>query len=270
MKIRFLGTAAAEGFPALFCTCSNCEEARKRGGRNYRTRSSVLIDDVLKIDFPPDTMYHVHRDGLDLSKVHDLFLTHTHSDHLYAEDLLMRLPVFAHGTEHPLNVYGHDLAIRLCKNVVASPPADRLSYKLIQPFRPVEAETAVITPLLADHDRGETCLLFYIERDGKTIFYGHDTGWLPEETWAWLRGKRIDLAILDCTSGLVGGRINHMNNEAVIDMKKAFLEQGMFHEDSVTVATHFSHNCGLQHDELVSIFEQHGIVTAYDGMVFEL
>ena len=29
MRIRFLGTAAAEGAPALFCTCAFCQYARK-------------------------------------------------------------------------------------------------------------------------------------------------------------------------------------------------------------------------------------------------
>ena len=27
MKITFLGTAAAEGFPAIFCNCEHCREA---------------------------------------------------------------------------------------------------------------------------------------------------------------------------------------------------------------------------------------------------
>lgn len=28
MKFTFLGTAAAEGFPAVFCNCKYCKEAR--------------------------------------------------------------------------------------------------------------------------------------------------------------------------------------------------------------------------------------------------
>ena len=27
MKVRFLGTAAAEGWPAVFCNCENCKKA---------------------------------------------------------------------------------------------------------------------------------------------------------------------------------------------------------------------------------------------------
>ena len=59
MKIRYLGTAAAEGWPALFCTCKACKLAREKGGRNIRTRSQSIIDDRLLIEFSADTYWHV-------------------------------------------------------------------------------------------------------------------------------------------------------------------------------------------------------------------
>ncbi len=33
MKLKYLGTAAAEGIPALFCRCEMCAYARKAGGK---------------------------------------------------------------------------------------------------------------------------------------------------------------------------------------------------------------------------------------------
>ena len=56
VKITFLGTAAAEGYPNPFCRCENCEGARKVGGRALRKRASALIDDQLLIDFGPDLL----------------------------------------------------------------------------------------------------------------------------------------------------------------------------------------------------------------------
>lgn len=58
MKLTYYGTAAAEGFPALYCHCDACERARKSGGKNIRTRSQALINDDLLIDFPADTYMH--------------------------------------------------------------------------------------------------------------------------------------------------------------------------------------------------------------------
>lgn len=60
MKIQFLGTAAYEGIPAMFCQCEQCNTARKRGGKNLRTRSQALIDGKLLIDFPADTLSLIH------------------------------------------------------------------------------------------------------------------------------------------------------------------------------------------------------------------
>ena len=33
MKIKFLGTGAAEGWPALFCECAACKKAEELGGK---------------------------------------------------------------------------------------------------------------------------------------------------------------------------------------------------------------------------------------------
>ena len=52
MKFQFLGTCAAEGFPALWCDCDNCKKARAIGGRAMRSRSQAIIDDCLLIDDP--------------------------------------------------------------------------------------------------------------------------------------------------------------------------------------------------------------------------
>lgn len=47
MKIQYLGTAAAEGWPGIFCNCPVCREAVRRGGKNIRSRSQALVDDSL-------------------------------------------------------------------------------------------------------------------------------------------------------------------------------------------------------------------------------
>ena len=49
MKITFLGTAAAEGVPAIFCNCEYCQNARLKGGKNIRTRSQEIINEYIKI-----------------------------------------------------------------------------------------------------------------------------------------------------------------------------------------------------------------------------
>ena len=96
MKLRFLGTAAAEGWPALFCNCENCKKARALGGPDIRTRSQSLVNDDLLIDFPADTYMHVLQNGFDLSAIKIFLITHNHCDHFYPLDFGMRGGLFAH------------------------------------------------------------------------------------------------------------------------------------------------------------------------------
>ena len=97
MKIRYLGTAAAEGWPALFCSCPICTHARTQGGKNLRTRTQAILDGELLIDFPPDTYCHALQYGLELAKVHTLLVTHSHMDHWFPTDLIHRHEHFGHG-----------------------------------------------------------------------------------------------------------------------------------------------------------------------------
>ena len=97
MKLKYLGTAAAEGIPALFCECETCKSARKLGGKNIRTRSQAIIDDKILIDFPADTYMHFLNNNICMSKIKTCIITHSHSDHLYPNDIELRADgVYAH------------------------------------------------------------------------------------------------------------------------------------------------------------------------------
>ncbi|SDE49512.1 phosphoribosyl 1,2-cyclic phosphate phosphodiesterase [Paenibacillus sp. UNCCL117] len=273
MKIHFLGTAAAEGFPNPFCRCRACLEARQLGGKNIRTRSSVIIDDEIKVDHSGDANMQAIRDGIDLGAIRHVLFTHTHYDHFVPLELYSRIEGYAHGLAYPLHIYGNDSAIYQSRLGLAPDGGDGYAFHVLRPFREIVLEGGTrVTPLPADHDRMENCLLFYIEKEGKKLFYGNDTGWFPDETWAWLQGKQIDLAILDCTCGYTGNKQNpnHMGIETVLEVQRVWREQGIIHAGSQLFVTHFTHNCGLLHDELERIFAPAGIYVAYDGLIVEL
>lgn len=82
--------------------------------------------------------------------------------------------------------------------------------------------------------------------------------------------EKIDVAILDCTNGLLPERRNHLNIEAVKDIQKVFLEKGIMTNEGQMIATHFSHNIGLMHEDLEEIFASTGIKVAYDGIVLHV
>ncbi|MED5019166.1 MBL fold metallo-hydrolase [Paenibacillus chibensis] len=272
MNIRFLGTAAFEGIPSLFCRCELCAKAREAGGKEIRSRTSAMLGDDLKIDFPPDTFMHMVQGGLDLERIKDLIFTHSHSDHLYAEDLAARLPGYAQSAAHPIGIYANDAVLLRIKQTLDFNGGlqGKFTLNLARLFERAELQTAAVVPLPASHDPLETCLLYYIEKDGKAILYGHDSGWFPEETWAWLEDKKLDLAVLECTMGRIDYRKSHMNIEAVLETKERFEANGMLKPDARIVVTHFSHNAQLSHTDLTDIFAPHGIQVAYDGMMLEI
>ena len=69
MKIKILGSGGGESFPASFCCCAHCEEARKAGGKSLRSLSQTLIDDDLLIDFPSDTDAHCREYNINLGRI---------------------------------------------------------------------------------------------------------------------------------------------------------------------------------------------------------
>lgn len=136
MKLKYLGTAAAEGWPALFCHCEACKKARKLGGKNIRTRSQAIVDNRLLIDFCADTYMHVLQQGLPLEDIHHVIMTHSHNDHLYVSDLINVGEPYAHGVTEPLTLYGSEAVGEKIQLILkleddAENLSERLVYKTV-------------------------------------------------------------------------------------------------------------------------------------------
>ena len=272
MKITYLGTAAYEGVPALFCECIVCQAAREALGRNVRCRASTVIDDDLLIDLAPDVNYSSVKAGVLLSKIRNVLFTHSHSDHFAYEDLRARdrRGYCTPGTPLPLHVYGNRRVGELfCEHCADIPD---LVFHEIAPFDPVQVGAYRVTALPADHKPDEDAYIYLIEKAGKRLLYAHDTGMLPEETLSYLKGHRLDLVSFDCTHAVVDIVHNHMGLSTNILLRDRLRDLGCIDEKTVLVCSHFSHN-GLHkdgvvylHDDFSKLAEQEGFITAYDSL----
>lgn len=270
MKIMFLGTAAAEGWPGVFCRCEYCKKARELGGKNIRTRASTLIEDDILVDIPQDTYMHSLKYNIDLSQIKHLFITHSHQDHFYPEELHMRTEPFAHLPEDAiLNIYGNSKVIKTIENYVNIERA-KIKLHTIHPFETLVKEGFTLTALSADHAQSEEALLYLISIKDKIIFYGHDSGWYPKETWEYLSRIHIDVAIFDATFGKSNHYRGHMGISAIISAKDLLEKFGSIDSKSICIATHFSHNGTLSHEELENELNRFGFMVAYDGMVLNI
>ena len=278
MKIKYLGSGASEGFPAMFCTCDNCQRAKLAGGRNIRTRSQALINNDLLIDFNQDTYAHVVYGGLDLLLVKNIFITHYHEDHLCGHEFINLRPPFAVEAENKVkpNVYASQAtADFLQKDLDYAFVTDEfITVHTLTPFEKVKAGNYEVTPLTANHDP-KTEPLIYIVSDGeKNLLYAHDTGWFTEETWNYLKENKpyFSLVSFDCTS--TGDKIpkpnGHMNLMSCDNARNELIKIGCADESTRFVLNHFSHNGGYTYDELLPVAAEMNFTVAYDGIEIEI
>ncbi|MCI8554374.1 MAG: hypothetical protein HFJ80_05455 [Clostridiales bacterium] len=278
MKLQYLGTAAAEAFPAIFCHCDACRRARQAGGKNIRMRSGLVLNDTVLIDLPPDIYALSLRLGLDLGEVTDLFVTHSHSDHFAFQDLAMRRNgCFCHIGENDsapaLHVHGNDGVEAL---INAMPEEDRCDKDIhLTRISYFETHTAAnglrFTYLPAHHKPDEQSGFYMIEGEGKRLIYAQDTGLFPAETLDYLAGKPLDFLSLDCCFGRrSSGGWGHMGLPDNREMVAALRKSGAVTDNTIVVVNHFSHNCGQLHEELEAEAKPDGFAVAYDGMIVEL
>ncbi len=270
MKIKYLGTAAYEGIPSLFCQCRVCKLSRKLGGKNMRSRSQALIDDDLLIDFNADTVWHYQKYGFDWEKICGILITHSHCDHLYLDDIEIASEGYSHA-HRALQFYSGQDGYKKIKNI-ADKIGDSVSAHLVEKERFMIGDYLIL-PLKADHDPNSSPLIYSISKNGKRILYAHDTGYFLESVWEQLKTeKHFDLISLDCTGCLVLSgqwRNNHMTFGTNLNVINRMKREGLINEKTIIVLNHFSHNGGQTYDEMCIGTGKYSVIVAYDGLEIE-
>ncbi|MBR5538690.1 MAG: MBL fold metallo-hydrolase [Clostridia bacterium] len=271
MKLTYFGTAAAEGFPAFFCNCEYCREARKKRGKNIRSRSQAMVNDDLLIDYPPDTYYHFAENGVEGDLIKYILITHSHNDHLHEKDMVYRADVFSHGRRveevrllSGKGAYDKISALKAIKHI---------KPELIENYKRYELGEYTVTSLPAKHFKGDDARFYIIEQD-KTILYAHDTGYFYDEVFDYFKKSEIvfDLISLDCTYVTlpVSDDSSHMGIENIRRVVKRLREIGSVTDKTTVVINHFSHNGNPDHERLMEYVKEDGFVVSYDGMSVEI
>ncbi|OGP60825.1 MAG: hypothetical protein A2V67_16145 [Deltaproteobacteria bacterium RBG_13_61_14] len=286
MDVLVLGTAAAEQWPSIYCRCDICCRVRRDGGRDVRTRSSLRIGERYQIDFGPDANWQMHRNGIDLFDLEHLFITHTHSDHFQFEEIVSKSHAIRANSK-PLAVYMSVPAAEYLERILHTFDAQiedeedlaawrrRFPVRALEYFRSFEIGELGVTTIKGSHlaEGMDQFSINYLIRlpDGRCLLYAVDTGYYQEEAWEYLRGKRVDILVMDCTfptRRTEPRSFGHHTLASFLGTLERMREIGFIDGRTKVCATHFDIHQALPHGEMQALFDGSAVpvTVAYDGL----
>ena len=273
MRITFLGTAASEAYPVPFCACTNCEGARREGGKSLRKRSHAIVDDALLIDLCPDLISSCQQHGVSLTNARYVLQTHEHDDHLDPVLLTLRTPHYGVQGAPALDVFGSRGA--LAKAELDAEKAEKLNLRThpVEPFQTFAVGPYTVTSVRAAHAPDTmVALLYLIERERRTLFYATDTGPFGEETWSFLaaRSRAVDLVAMDHTFGFGKESSGHLNADQFAAQVERMRAIGLVGPGTRVLAHHIAHHSNPPHEELAGLTAARGYEPAFDGLVIDV
>jgi len=283
VRILFMGTAAAEGVPSVFCNCATCAYARVHKGKDVRWRASTLINDDLLIDLGPDLFNYAADHGMFLGDIRYTLQTHPHEDHLDPLALFSRSNVTKVQGVQPMTWYLSEPAIARINQVTFHGESrfglreeqedHHLDIVTIAPWQEHRIGEYRVQTVAATHDERALAMLFAIEdlRSGGRLFYGTDTGPVPDGTWQRLAklGWSFDVFMLDHTAGWGPRGGGHLNREQFLEEVVSARECGLIRGHTRVIANHFAHHSHPPHEEFVALAAVDGYEPAFDGMCID-
>ncbi|PYI56327.1 MBL fold metallo-hydrolase [Paenibacillus flagellatus] len=272
MRLTFLGTGAAEGIPSPFCDCPGCTHARAYGGRNVRSRQSVLVDDKLLVDIGPDVFASCARLGVSLLSLEAVLVTHSHLDHFDPSALKLRAKPFRLATELP------EIAVAAGPSVWTrwdeSGGSDEyagIRRAPMMPGRRLRLPSYEVEAIEASHHLRIGDAMNYIIDDGIVLLlYASDTGLYADHVWETLSGRKLDAVVMEGTIWSRPPGREHLNRGDFGTMVERLRGIGAIGDGTVVVATHFSHQGIRSHEETEADLRSMGAVCAYDGLVLDI
>ncbi len=282
MEIILAGTAASFNIPAFRCICDVCAQARDSRDRKLKRKNSCAFitgdgGERILIDCPPQFMNQLEQCGIDDTVIEYLLLTHRHDDHVLGLFYMLSLKKSKGGVvKSPLKVYlGSDTYNSISASFKTLSNSQKMEdlegiieFKTIPEREEFRLGRLGITPLETNHlnakylaatGKKEESFGFYVTEKGKNLYYLVDASkTLPDETLDFMRKKRPDCVIIDCTYEKAGESSGHGDIESVMALRNLFPAGRM-------IVSHLGHK-NLTPDRLARIFDSEGIEIGYDGL----
>ncbi len=279
---QFWGTSDANAIPATYCDCEVCKEAREKGGKYVRTRSCFRLSDKVMIDLGADAVTQAMKYGPICNVQHYLF-THTHEDHLNPHAII-QASWNREKCNMPFNYYFTDEAYKIVdcwrnNEWVLKGRVRKFEEQGIVRFHKLEyGKRAKIDEFEVIAFRGNhvgnmkenSAMYLFFLPDGRTLFYGLDSGRYYTETIEALKQYKIDIFISESTFGVDKECADgmHMNMQDVRQIIGTLYDQGTVTDKTRLYLTHVSHRGGF--DEMEKAIKELDFpiptTLAYDGL----
>lgn len=286
--LQFLGTGAAEGIPSPFCRCPVCENARQKGGKEIRFRSSFRLSKEVLIDFGPDIFASCARLGVDLCDLRHILITHTHEDHFDLGSLTLKTLLY-HENDARIQIYFNGDAYQILnaldrmgcdgrEHYFTEELQKGFDFHRLSFFEPCRIGEHTVTPVKGEHpahfEKNAASYLLDLS-DGRRLLYALDTGYYSDETLRFLRDRPLDLLVIECTFGSMerGDKpYSHQDLHSVLYLCRQLYEQGTLTDRSRVYLTHINQVQSYTHEDFEEICAKqrqvlpYSIFPAYDGM----
>ncbi len=255
MLVRLLGTGSADGWPNPWCTCTSCTDARSRG--ELRRPTSALVDGALLLDLAPGPP----PDGILLSGVRTVLVTHDHPDHCAPLALLARQWV---RRDDPLTVVGPASVLEALRPWLG--PGHPVELVEVAPGQRLHVGGYDVRTVAAAHDV-PTVLYDVTGPAGDRLLYATDTGPLPDAAVEAVRAAAFDLVLLEET---FGDRTDHGTGHLDLATFPVQLDRlraiGAVGGHTDVVAVHLGHH-NPPAQQLAERLARHGARLVPDGAV---
>lgn len=258
MQILFLGTGAADW------------QGPDPASGDFRRRCATLLDGRILLDCGPDVGGALAAFQADAASISDVLLTHSHGDHFSLDTL--RFLASTRRAAPRLRLWAHPAALRQ-----AAVLGEAVDLHPIQPDDGFALDGLEVTALAANHqtdEATETALHYFLTTaDGRTLLYALDGAWLLKPAWAFLRRRRIDTVVWDCTIGGTAGDwrvFEHNSLEMIRTMTATLRKQGVLQPGSRCILSHLARTLCAPQRELAAGVAADGFTVAFDGMRLDL
>ncbi|MCL2705169.1 MAG: MBL fold metallo-hydrolase [Spirochaetaceae bacterium] len=278
MDIILTGTGSRDNIPAFRCVCPVCAQARESNDKKLKRKNSCALvvgkkKEKIAIDIPPQFISQLEQCGISDIEIENILLTKGQGEHILGLFYPFSLKKSHESVVNsPMNVYLGEDVLKSVTSIFKVPVQrqesrldDLIKLNTIKEYQEFHIGDIAITALKTNdsvvHKRDS--FGYCLSEKGKNFYYfAVAAKKIPDATLAFMRNKRPDCIVIDCTYEKTGETTGHGDIESVIALRN------LFHTGRIIIS-HIDHS-NLTPLELSKIFDDEGIEIGYDGFKIQL